>query len=64
MVEPIELTQKFRSRKWRLTLLVLAVAVIFAAIEMLTDQLSNILMALIVSYNGMQGLVDWQKARQ
>lgn len=55
--------EKFRSRKWRLTLMILLVAVVFAGCKLLTSELSNILMSLGVSYNAGQGIIDWQKAK-
>ena len=64
MVEPIDMLQKFRSRKWILTILILATAVSFSAFGTLSDQLANVLASLGVSYNGFQGLIDWQNARK
>ena len=64
MVEPIDLLQRFRSRKWILTILILLTAVSFSAFGTLSDQLANVLASLGVSYNGFQGLVDWQNARK
>lgn len=54
---------KYRSRKWILTLLILFVASVFSYMDMLTPQFSNVLLSLGVSYNGFQGLIDWQSAR-
>lgn len=61
MMDNDDMMAKFRSRKWRLTLLLLLVTVVFAGVGMLTSELTNMLMSLGVSYNAAQGLVDWQK---
>lgn len=61
--ETLELMKKFRSRKWILTLLIFTAACLFSAFGTLTDQLANVFVGLGVSYNGFQGLIDWQKAR-
>ena len=63
MVEPIDMFQKYRSRKWQLTLLVLGIAVAFSAFSTLTSELASVMTGLGVSYNTFQGIVDWQKAR-
>ena len=54
----IEMFKKFRSRKWILTLLILAIGTISNHIDTLTPQFTNLLMALAVSYNVMQGWID------
>ena len=59
----IEMFKKYRSRKWQLTIMLLVIAVLFSAFSTLTSELSSLMTALGVSYNGFQGLVDWQKAR-
>lgn len=58
-----DMMAKYRSRKWRLTLMLLLVAISFAGIDMLSDNLTQILLALGVSYNAAQGLVDWQNTK-
>lgn len=58
-----EVVTKWRSRKWRLTLLIFFASCGFALINMLSSELANIFTGLGVSYNGFQGLVDWQKAK-
>lgn len=58
-----DMMTKFRSRKWRLTLLVLLIAVVFAGIEKLSPELSNVLIVLAGTYNVGQGIIDWQKAK-
>lgn len=63
MMKEENMMEKFRSRKWRLTLMILLIAVVFSGCEILTSELSNILTALGVSYNAGQGIVDWQKAK-
>ncbi|MDA3854263.1 MAG: hypothetical protein PF444_08500 [Bacteroidales bacterium] len=56
--------KKFRSRKWLLTLLILATGTISNYVQLLSPQFASLLMALGVSYNGFQGLIDWQNARK
>ena len=64
MDEAIEMLKRYRSRKWQLTIMLLAIAVGFSAWGTLTSELSRLTTALGVSYNGFQGLIDWQKARK
>ena len=61
--ETLDLLKKYRSRKWMLTLSILVVACLFAGFDKLSGELSSVLTGLGVSYNGFQGLIDWQKAR-
>ncbi len=58
-----DMMEKFRSRKWRLTLLILFTTIVFAGVNMLSSELANVLTGLGVSYNGAQGVIDWQKAK-
>lgn len=59
-----DLIVKYRSRKWRLTLMLLLVAIVFAGIDMLSDNLTKVLLALGISYNTAQGLIDWQSKKK
>lgn len=58
-----DMMQKYRSRKWRLTLMLLFVAVALTAAELLTDNMTQIIITLGASYNAAQGLIDWQKSK-
>lgn len=62
--KPVEgLMTKFRSRKWRLTLLVLLTVIVFAGVELLSDNLTKLLIVILGSYTGVQGLIDWQQMK-
>lgn len=50
--------EKYRSRKFILTLLVLAVTVGLAYFDKLNSDVALVLTALIGSYNVMQGMID------
>jgi len=58
-----ELMNKYRSRKWQLTVAIFLAACVFAGFGKLTSELSSVFASLGISYNGFQGLIDWQKAR-
>ena len=50
--------EKFKSRKFIVTLLVLLSTVVLAAVEALNSNVAMVLGAIVGSYNVMQGLVD------
>ena len=54
--------EKYRSRKWILTLLVLVIATGTALAGKLSGELAQVLTGLVISYNAFQGFVDWKKA--
>ena len=59
-----ELMKKYRSRKWQLTVAIFLAACLFAAFGKLSSELANVFASLGISYNGFQGLIDWQRARK
>jgi len=59
----MDLLTKYRSRKWLLTVAVLLIATALSVFGKLSAELTQIITALIVSYNGAQGIVDAVRAR-
>jgi len=56
--------EKYRSRKWILTVAVLLATFILVLVGKLTAEASQVFTALVVSYNAFQGFIDWQQSRK
>jgi hypothetical protein len=55
--------EKYRSRKWILSIFVLILAAVMALQGKLSGELAQIITVVIGSYNGAQGIIDWAKTR-